>query len=101
MVLVDTNVLLDVLEDDPKWATWSQEQLDGARLADSLAINPNHLLGIVHCVRPHRRTRGGDRRGRPRRRAHTPGGTVLGRQGLSYLSPRSRHQARRTARLLH
>ena len=40
MVLVDTNVLLDVFEDDPKWAAWSQEQLDGARVTDNLAINP-------------------------------------------------------------
>jgi len=40
MVLVDTNVLLDVLQDDPRWATWSQSQLDAASTTDSLAINP-------------------------------------------------------------
>jgi predicted nucleic acid-binding protein len=40
MVLVDTNVLLDVLEDDPEWAAWSQNQLDAAAATDSLAINP-------------------------------------------------------------
>jgi predicted nucleic acid-binding protein len=40
MVLVDTNVLLDVLEDDATWATWSQEQLDCASTTDTLAINP-------------------------------------------------------------
>ena len=28
MVLVDTNVLLDVVQDDPVWAEWSQGQLD-------------------------------------------------------------------------
>jgi predicted nucleic acid-binding protein len=39
MVLVDTNVLLDVLQDDPRWADWSQQQLESARLADRLAIN--------------------------------------------------------------
>jgi predicted nucleic acid-binding protein len=39
MVLVDTNVLLDVLENDAVWATWSQEQLDTASAIDSLAIN--------------------------------------------------------------
>ena len=27
MILVDTNVLLDVLEDDPVWASWSMHQL--------------------------------------------------------------------------
>jgi predicted nucleic acid-binding protein len=40
MVLVDTNVLLDVLENDAKWAPWSQEQLDAAAATDTLAINP-------------------------------------------------------------
>lgn len=40
MVLIDTNVLLDVLEDDDNWATWSQGQLDSAAAIDSLAINP-------------------------------------------------------------
>ncbi len=39
VVLVDTNVLLDVLEDDPQWAEWSQQQLETVSLADSLAIN--------------------------------------------------------------
>jgi predicted nucleic acid-binding protein len=40
MVLVDTNVLLDVLENDAKWAPWSQDQLDAAAATDTLAINP-------------------------------------------------------------
>jgi predicted nucleic acid-binding protein len=40
MVLVDTNVLLDVLENDAKWASWSQDQLDAAAVTDTLAINP-------------------------------------------------------------
>jgi len=40
MVLIDTNVLLDVLENDAKWAPWSQGQLDAAAATDSLAINP-------------------------------------------------------------
>ena len=39
MILIDTNVLLDVLADDPKWAVWSQGQLETASLADTLAIN--------------------------------------------------------------
>jgi predicted nucleic acid-binding protein len=40
MVLVDTNVLLDVLEDESEWAPWSQDQLDAAAAIDTLAINP-------------------------------------------------------------
>lgn len=39
MILVDTNVLLDVLQDDPQWAEWSQQQLETVSLTDSLAIN--------------------------------------------------------------
>jgi hypothetical protein len=40
MILVDTNVLLDVLEDDSQWASWSQSQLDAASATEHLAINP-------------------------------------------------------------
>lgn len=40
MILVDTNVLLDLVVEDPKWATWSQEQLETASLRDRLKINP-------------------------------------------------------------
>jgi predicted nucleic acid-binding protein len=38
--LVDTNVLLDVITEDPEWADWSSEAL--TRLGDesTLAINP-------------------------------------------------------------
>lgn len=39
MILVDTNVLLDVVTDDPQWADWSQHQLEAASLSDRLAIN--------------------------------------------------------------
>ena len=39
MILVDTNVILDVIEDDPQWAQWAQEQLDRAALNDTLCIN--------------------------------------------------------------
>ena len=39
MILVDTNVLLDVVENDPVWADWSQRQLEAASLREPLAIN--------------------------------------------------------------
>ena len=39
-VLVDTNVLLDLVQDDPRWADWSQRQLEAASLRGPLAINP-------------------------------------------------------------
>jgi predicted nucleic acid-binding protein len=40
MILIDTNVLLDIVTDDPAWADWSQQQLSAAALSDRLAINP-------------------------------------------------------------
>ena len=39
MVLVDTNVLLDIVQDDPDWGDWSQQQLEAASLRGPLAIN--------------------------------------------------------------
>lgn len=40
MLLVDTNVLVDVLEDDPQWADWSIRQLRAQSKIHPLAINP-------------------------------------------------------------
>jgi hypothetical protein len=44
MLLVDSNVILDVLCDDPTWAQWSREQLRARSLVHPLAIN-----GIVYA----------------------------------------------------
>lgn len=40
MVLVDTNVLIDVLQDDPEWAVWSVRQLEAQSQVNQLTINP-------------------------------------------------------------
>ena len=40
MLIVDTNVLVDVLEDDPDWAEWSFGQLRAQAQVHELAINP-------------------------------------------------------------
>lgn len=40
MLLVDTNVLVDVLEDDPEWADWSIGQLRAQAQIHDLVINP-------------------------------------------------------------
>ena len=40
MILVDTNVLLDVLRNDQQWEAWSAQALDEAGQHDWLAINP-------------------------------------------------------------
>lgn len=39
-VLVDANVLLDVLTDDPQWYDWSAGQLDACATDAELCINP-------------------------------------------------------------
>ena len=39
MVLVDTNVLVDVLQDDPQWADWSIGQMRAQASVRPLAIN--------------------------------------------------------------
>lgn len=39
MTLIDTNVLLDLVTDDPKFADWSIAQLEAASLAGPLLIN--------------------------------------------------------------
>jgi len=39
-VLVDANVLLDVLTDDPQWYAWSADQLDACAAKAELCINP-------------------------------------------------------------
>jgi len=40
LLLVDTNVLVDVLEDDPSWADWSVGQLRAQAQVHELCINP-------------------------------------------------------------
>lgn len=40
MILVDTNVLLDVFQADPRWGSWSEKQLESASHRARLCINP-------------------------------------------------------------
>ena len=40
MLLVDTNVLVDLFEDDPRWADWSLRQLRAQAQVHQLFINP-------------------------------------------------------------
>ena len=40
MLLVDTNVLVDVFQDDPQWAHWSITQLRAHAKVHQLVINP-------------------------------------------------------------
>lgn len=39
MLLVDTNILVDVFEDDPSWADWSIQQLRAQSQIHALLIN--------------------------------------------------------------
>lgn len=40
MILVDTNVLVDILQDDASWAEWSTAQLRAQSKIHALAIDP-------------------------------------------------------------
>lgn len=44
MLLVDTSVLVDVLQNDPQWADWSIAQLRAQAKLHALAINP-----VIHA----------------------------------------------------
>lgn len=39
MIFADTNILIDVLDNDPSWADWSQRQLTDAATLGPVAIN--------------------------------------------------------------
>jgi hypothetical protein len=45
MILVDSNVIIDVLTQDPTWRAWSEAALIDAANRDEIAINPT-LLGL-------------------------------------------------------
>lgn len=47
MVLVDSNVLIDVISEDPVWCAWSLAQLRLARAQDKLTINPMVVAEIA------------------------------------------------------
>lgn len=40
MTLVDSNVLLELIKDDPRWAEWSLAELESAAIAGPVLINP-------------------------------------------------------------
>jgi predicted nucleic acid-binding protein len=39
LILVDTNVLLDIVLDDRRWSAWSLQALEAAYARDTLAVN--------------------------------------------------------------
>ena len=39
MILIDSNVLIDVISEDPVWCEWSLAQLRLAKAQDKLTIN--------------------------------------------------------------
>ena len=47
MTLVDTNVLVDLVQDDAEWANWSEIKLFEAQLAGALMINPVGYAELV------------------------------------------------------
>lgn len=49
MILVDSNVLIDVMQNDAVWADWSAAQLQQARATQKLAINAVILAELSFC----------------------------------------------------
>ena len=47
MTLVDTNVLIDLVQDDAEWANWSEAKLFEAQQAGALLIN---VIGYAELV---------------------------------------------------
>jgi predicted nucleic acid-binding protein len=39
LILVDSNILIDIVNDDPRWAPWSYQQIDEHRDTEGVAIN--------------------------------------------------------------
>ena len=46
MLLVDSNVLIDVLQDDSEWAAWSRAQVRAQLQIHALAITPIISKGV-------------------------------------------------------
>ena len=40
MILVDSNIVLDIVGSDPTWRVWSRSRLQNLALTNELAINP-------------------------------------------------------------
>jgi predicted nucleic acid-binding protein len=51
MVLVDTNVILDIVTNDPKWFGWARAQLEPLINSGEAAINPIIYAELVPAVR--------------------------------------------------
>jgi predicted nucleic acid-binding protein len=39
-VLVDTNILIDIVQNDRKWAVWSRDKLAACLMNDAVNVNP-------------------------------------------------------------
>lgn len=39
MILADSNVLIDIINDDPDWAAWSDAQIESCLESDDVAVN--------------------------------------------------------------
>ena len=54
MVLIDTNILLDIATRDPKWFAWSSSQLGPLINSRQAAINPVIYAELAPCYRSER-----------------------------------------------
>ena len=47
MILVDSNVIIDILTSDANWSAWSQAALAAAADSNEIAINPINYAEIA------------------------------------------------------
>ncbi len=47
MILIDTNILIDLIDEHSRWKSWSQDAVEKAALAGTLAIN-HIILAEIH-----------------------------------------------------
>jgi hypothetical protein len=96
MTLVDTNVLLDIATNDPKWAAWSLRHLDVAAIRGPALINAvvyaEFSIGYARIEEVDQVLADVDLK-----LAETPRGSLPGRQGVPALSGARRRAHERAA----
>lgn len=100
-VLVDSNVLLDIPEEDPHWFSWSADRLAECAERSPLVINPIIFAEVSIGFERNRGTRGGPAGGGIRTPSLAKGGRLSRRQVLSRLSPCRGNRSLAAPRFLH
>jgi hypothetical protein len=100
MTLVDSNVLIDLAQDDPRWADWSEEQLLKAQKRGPLFINPIGYAELVPAMESKDALDDSQTMQNHGQRFFSSHGTP-GRRGVFALPETQGNKNRRTRRLFH